>query len=356
MPDPIKEEVQSRSFSEEICHDKKITRSYIEGARESTSPMLRSVAGIYQRVLHIVQKGGLEITPQDGDTRSASENALPACSYLSHGSRILIELPETSGDSVMNWISSGRTGRRGIFDSYEPSTDPENPVYRRRAATHDVEFQEQGLVEKKGFSIGAIDYLISLVPGLTTKHYGVDLGLDDTTKDPDGECGHLYMHYTPPANGKKGAILLGVEGSAPRSSKHSKTGASDPYSAMKGSIMEDLSRKRESSTDYPSTLIPKKYGGMRITLDQDKIAIITSGESWKSCLGDKIPSTEIVHQDKLESTIDTRTPTGSEITTEHLAIRSAVEKSSSSSKGEAASTSATSVEMTKVSKSGSLSL
>jgi hypothetical protein len=293
--------IQKRTFASEIEHDKTITRAYLTKGKDSSHPERKSASGVYQRVLYLVQNGNLQITDQQGESISAKDNLLPTCSYLSHGSRILIELPEDSGETVMNWISSGSPKKRGIQDSYSPSKDPENPLYRRRAATHDVEFKGDAISEKKGFMIGVRDFLKSFIPGHRTKHYGLDLGVDDRDGPPDGEDGHLYIHYTPPSSGKKGAILIGVEGASPRSSKHSKTGASDPYSAMKGSIIKELSEKKELSTTYKKTKIPRKYGGMRISLSAEHIKSITTETKWQEYYGDFIPSTADRHIGKTDT-------------------------------------------------------
>ena len=58
--------------------------------------------------------------------------------------------------------------------------------------------------------------------GLKTKHFGVDLmmnvndqGYDpegNKVNGPDGDHGHLYIHYTPPTKDKPGCVMVGTDG------------------------------------------------------------------------------------------------------------------------------------------------
>ena len=67
--------------------------------------------------------------------------------------------------------------------------------------------------------------------------------------------------------------MVGMEGAAPSSSKHSKTGAVDPMTATGGSYYDDLAPKLAiaGEDEYRDTKLPKKYGGMFIKLSKEQI-------------------------------------------------------------------------------------
>ena len=300
--------VEERSFAEEIEIDKERIAVFLDRARRAEKTLgpdhedaihERGSSDIFKRALTILGAGGLEITTDEGEQVEASQNGLPVSTYLSHGSRSLIELPPGSGDDMINWLTSGQRDRIGHSSrqSQRGAIREGKLVYNRPAATHDVELvageSEDGgveyeLEEKKGFLIGARDLLLNKVLRRRTKHYGVDLAVNaeyggrdsqgNEVRGPDGDHGHLYIHYMPPTATTPGSILIGNEGAAPSSPKHSKVGASDPVSATDSSKWDDLSVKKEVSAEqeYENTKLPRKYGGMRVKLDHEKITQITA--------------------------------------------------------------------------------
>jgi hypothetical protein len=217
----------------------------------------------------------------------------------------MIEIPSGSGgDKLINWLTSGDKEKDGRSSSQsQDGAIAENKnkiVYNRSAATHGIAIKEQKdergkkqyeVEELKGFMIGAKSLAGNKILGKQTKHYGVDLAMNaefggkdpegKVVSKPDGDHGHLYINYTPSKDGKPAVILIGVEGAAPTSSKHSKTGAPDPRSAVDGSKLGELRNKKEQvkTGEYKDTLIPQNFGGMFIKLTPEKVDKITSMRS-----------------------------------------------------------------------------
>ena len=304
-------ELESKSFAEEIEQDKNKSAVLI-GRAENAERVLGSTkasggkfgvradqlkqevesVAVYKRALMMMGSSGMTVTSEEGREVSASENNLPVSSYLSHGSRTVIQIPPGSNDDLMNWLTSGETSRDGKSRSQNPnkamSEKEPKYVYNRAAATHDVAVTGSGkVIEKKGFTIGLKDFLNNKILGKKTRHWGVDLavdaefgGLDSTgnrVNKPDGDHGHLYIHYTPATKDTPGSIMIGMEGAAPYSNKHSKTGASDPISPTGASKFDDLSMKKKASgePEYDGTAVPKKYNGIHASLKMEDISSIT---------------------------------------------------------------------------------
>jgi len=190
-----------------------------------------------------IHPGDMQVTNKNGEIKAASENGMPVSSYMSHGSRVMIEIPPNTADKLMNWISNGDKSpdtvkNRGdyISKNQKEALQSENVLYKRDAATHGVDIKKAKdgfkLKEKKGFLIGLRDYITNKLSITKTKHFGMDLALNknpgkERNPGADGEHGHLYIHYVAPTKNKPGAMLVGVEGYAPNSKHHSKTGASN---------------------------------------------------------------------------------------------------------------------------------
>ena len=300
--DNIETRIAKQSFFEEIRNDQEVTLEYLNKATSSQDPLELAGIGVYKRALTIIAAGNMEVTGE-GTTRPASENSMPTSSYLCHGARVLIEIPEgEENDRLFNWLTSGDQAINGASDCKTQSAAAAEGkyVYNRYAATHGIAINEDGLVETKGFLIGARDGARSMgsevmscalsATGLKsavdqyhnfddsarTNHYGIDLtlGIDEHGQDRlghvikgvDGDHGHLYIYYLKPTASSKGAILLGVEGSSPDSPHHSKLGASDPHSPSYGSLWEVLAKKKGS--DDPDCVIGDKNNGRKVKLTQ----------------------------------------------------------------------------------------
>ena len=309
--DTLVKELEPKSFAEEIEQDKNKSAVLIgraeraEGILGSTKASggkfgvradqlkqeVESVA-VYKRALMMMGSSGMTVTSERGREVSASENNLPVSSYLSHGSRTMIQIPPGSNDDLINWLTSGDTSKDGRSRSQDPnkamSEKEPKYVYNRAAATHDVAVTGSGkVIEKKGFTIGLKDFLNNKILGKKTKHWGVDLAVDaefggldsagNRVNKPDGDHGHLYIHYTPATKDTPGSIMIGMEGAAPYSSKHSKIGASDPISPTGASKFDDLAMKKKATgePEYDGTVVPKKYNGIHASLKMEDISSIT---------------------------------------------------------------------------------
>lgn len=298
------ETIRSKSFAEEIENDKTKIATYLErfkdaatkhGENHMISKQEKLSTDVFKRVLILAGTNEINIIGS-GKKGIATENNLPVCSYLAHGGRIKIEIPKNSDDKMINWLTSGDKnldGKSRKQDQLKALTEGKI-VYNRSAATHDVNRKkikgEYQLVEKKGFLIGAQDFVLNKFFSVKTKHYGVDLALNakfggqdslgNTVAKPDGDHGHLYIHYKPATSRKPGSILIGIEGAAPNSQKHSKTGASNPLTPIDGSKFRDLVKKQlDSEKIYENTIIPKKIDGLSIKLTSKSVDAVTKLDS-----------------------------------------------------------------------------
>lgn len=290
-------ELEGKSFAQEIEQDKNRSAVLIgrgeKAGEDKTNPhSMQEVesVGVYKRALILLGSSGLEVNSEKQGNKKASENNLPVSSYLSHGSRTVIQIPPGSDDKLIKWLTSGDPTKdgRSLAQTPEQAMKEGKYVYNRSAATHDVSIDKDGKVkEEKGFTIGLKSFLNNKVLGQETKHFGVDLAVDSEykgkdasgkeVKRPDGDHGHLYIHYVPATKDKPGSIMFGMEGAAPYSSKHSKTGASDPISPTGCSKFDDLDIKKQfaGEKEYEETIVPKKYNGLYANLDENKINAIT---------------------------------------------------------------------------------
>lgn len=308
-PKEIAEHVGGKSFAQEIEHDKNAIAVLLGRGQEAknalennttienfTEQELKHEAAsvdIFKRALILVGAGGMQII--DGEKSvSASENQLPLASYLCHGSRIAVEIPADSGDTLINWLTTGNATKPGLSDEQDQqlASQAEKYVCNRAAATHGVKFdKDDNVKETKGFFIGARDYLSNKLLGKKTNHYGVNVGLKaplgvraadgEIVHAINGEHGHLYMHYVAPTKDKPGALLIGSEDAAPTSEKHSKFGVGGKVSAAGGSKFPDLKLKHQlaGEKEYEKTVIPQKYNGLSIKMDANSLNNLTNIKS-----------------------------------------------------------------------------
>ena len=300
----ILKDLEGKSFAQEIENDKKVAATYINRGSQALNKLgvdnpiakhEQAAVDVYKRALIAIGAGGLEIRDNNGKIKSAAENNLPVSSYLNHGARVMIEIPSGSGDSFVNWLASGDSQQNAMSreQSQQRALAENKIVYNRSAATHGVSITKQqdetyALKELKGLGIGVKDFLSNKLLGTKTNHFGVDLALNaefggkdsegKVVTKPDGDHGHLYIHYIPPTKNSPGSMLLGIEGGSPSSSKHSITGASDPLSPGDGSLWNDLAVKNKiaGEPEYQNTIVPAKYNGMTLKLDADKLQAISA--------------------------------------------------------------------------------
>jgi hypothetical protein len=144
---------------------------------------------------------------------------------------------------------------------------------------HDTLVKDERVIELKGLRYGIRDFLkssffemASKVAGIfskkwkeallrrsATRHYGLDMGIDQHSTVPGQYPGHLYFHYRPATADKPGSIMFGMEGFSPTDSRHSKTGTSDPLSATGGPKWKDM--QHSGNGEFP---VPATYNGQCI--------------------------------------------------------------------------------------------
>ncbi|KXB97465.1 MAG: hypothetical protein AA908_06295 [Chlorobi bacterium NICIL-2] len=160
-----------------------------------------------RRVFVVLYFGGLMYRSAQG-WLPWSSSGIPIAAVLSHGGRVLIQLPKASGaaaDAFFDWLQG-------------PSKIIERN--RRLAATHGIEYLPY--TEREALGMGRRHRIKETKHG--QRHYGVNISLGGTgninpisgnTIASDGEHGHLYVFYLPPTADNYGGLLIGCEGSAP---------------------------------------------------------------------------------------------------------------------------------------------
>ncbi|RMF35868.1 MAG: hypothetical protein D6747_01630, partial [Chlorobiota bacterium] len=160
-----------------------------------------------RRVFVVLYYGGLMYRSEQG-WLPWSSSGIPIASVLSHGGRVLIQLPKASGaaaDAFFDWLQG-------------PSKIIERN--RRLAATHGIEYLPYS--ERESLGMGRRHRIKETKHG--QRHYGVNISLGGTGNinpisgnkiDSNGEHGHLYVFYLPPTADDYGGLLIGCEGSAP---------------------------------------------------------------------------------------------------------------------------------------------
>jgi len=156
-----------------------------------------------RRMWTIIWFGGLWRKNREGQWRPWAETDMPIATCLSHGGRVLVELPNNAdlGARIWQWLWAG----------HAPQT--------RWAATHGV--KEEGCLSLPG---GTLKHLRETGGASGGHHFGVNIASGGYgNRDPmtgntivdNGKFGHLYVYYLSPTGGTYGALLFGAEDSAP---------------------------------------------------------------------------------------------------------------------------------------------
>lgn len=133
----------------------------------------------------------------------------PLAMALSHGGRIMIQLPtDAAGDTYWNWLWGGPNAAA---------------PFARKVATHSIELRKH----PKALTGNVQLYMNEENPRFgawSGQHFGINIALGGLGNynplsgqrvHPDGSHGHLYFFYLPPTANKYGGILVGCETSAP---------------------------------------------------------------------------------------------------------------------------------------------
>lgn len=174
-------------------------------------------AGLLKRIFQTLWYGDLIAKSSMGNYVSYSDTGYPIAMALSHGGRVMIELPpdaNNGGHTYWNWLWGGANVANG---------------FRRSAATHGIELLDnvsplvggcnRYMKETGGKSVGFKAWLTG-----DQRHFGVNLALGGLGKInpisgqqivPNGSHGHLYLFYLAPTANTNGGVLIGCETSAP---------------------------------------------------------------------------------------------------------------------------------------------
>lgn len=165
-----------------------------------------------KNLFKLLKHGGLQYRMRKG--QSWMPWALPLAVAVSHGGRLLIQLPPVKRDRdyrFLNWLTG--TVRQNL--------------YARPAATHEID--RLTTPDPIPLVKGGRKVLKEVKPTGTklatkgTLHYGMNLPLSGFNQPSlhnanvnaveDGRHGHAYLCYKPPHKGKVGGMLIGIEGS-----------------------------------------------------------------------------------------------------------------------------------------------
>lgn len=151
----------------------------------------------------------------------------PLAMALSHGGRILIQLPQDpAGNTYWNWLWG--------------ATNP--APFARKVATHSIELRKH----PKPLTGNVQLYMDEENPRFgawSGQHFGMNIALGGLGNynpisgqkvHPDGSHGHLYFFYLPPTANKNGGILVGCETSAPgdQAGKQQQANKSNAYAGQ----------------------------------------------------------------------------------------------------------------------------
>jgi hypothetical protein len=214
-----------------------------------------STSGMYQetvkKLFHLFYHAG--VMYKGKSTQSwldwADDEHLKLASLLSHGDRVMVQIPSSDGrDPVWDWLN----GYDQEHNRYTLAIPP------RTRATHGIERLEPakilGFAEHSCYFKETKNY--SGRPGTGGAHYGFNVALGglgnrnpvsrtnqfddvlhwDTGKfrpiAENGQDGHVFINYLPPTTNKPGAMLVGCENAdVARSNPHTAVGHYSPFAA-----------------------------------------------------------------------------------------------------------------------------
>ena len=167
------------------------------------NPGDRQKAKLLKRVWRILAEGGVWLRPEKAACWTAHSNSgIPLASILSHGGRVLVQLPR-AGNLIWDWLW-------GDLDAQK---------FKRFAGTHGVETGSREILPN-----GRPKVFTETKKNKGGFHYGINIAggghgntnpISGSTITDDGQHGHLYIHYQPASDTERGSIMFGAEDSAP---------------------------------------------------------------------------------------------------------------------------------------------
>lgn len=171
------------------------------GTLENSSSLKKEVI---KRVLTTLYYGGL-MYKRNGVWQKWSESDVPIVSSISHGGRVVIQLP---------------AGNNGFWRWLWADMEPEG----RKGATHGLSYVKVPIDIGGRRKYVKEDKLSTLGGFFSSNHFGINIGVggvgninpfSGVTIQEDGCHGHLYIKYLQPSATGCGAVMIGCEGSAP---------------------------------------------------------------------------------------------------------------------------------------------
>jgi hypothetical protein len=206
---------------------------------------------LLRRVFTILYYGGLLYYGSSGWDQWSRSN-IPIAAALSHGGRVLIQLPRASSgepDAFFRWLQAPS----GIISRNS-----------RLAATHGI---EPFAVPIPLRGLHRWHRLNETKSGGNGRHYGVNISLGGTgninpisgnTIYSNGEHGHLYVYYLAPTADSYGGLLIGLEGSAPIDAWDNRGLGHTPGSPQR---LGKLGGGAYGAVAWSKDHLPKKMGG-----------------------------------------------------------------------------------------------
>lgn len=286
-----KEELRSRSVADQFKQDAKVWQTWLSSSHKTSVSEDRK--NIAKRLFMALDAGELQYRNEEekkfqsiatmNDKIARIDNKIPLASILSHGGRVVIEIPPLKEgrkkDELLDWVIGGNENNAKVYTNVSILTKDVNsraekfdkPVFQRSAATHSLKVGEDGHVHELKTNIGShtsqfIGDLKITNQESEIRHLGMNTGLD-TDGPENGSFGHLYMYWLPPTQTTPGALMVGCEGSEP--GKKNKFGELHDSRAISSDFSPTDGLKFRHLKDSP--FHPAKVDGLRICLDQTQL-------------------------------------------------------------------------------------
>lgn len=208
---------------------------------------------LLRHVFMVLRWGGMMFRPKKSENnwRRWSDVGWAIASAISHGGRVMIQLPRTrpgqAGEDhgFFRWLTDGLAGQGECFER-QGTHSTGNRVDNWSQL---LDGRIKVLEELKGLGHGAGQ-------GLGTskgKSYGVNLALGGNLSKTmatnhlitdNGDHGHLYLFHRPPTPDKFGGVLIGTEGEAP-----GRWGASGNYHSWNIGFWDKIKGYRPSQNE-----------------------------------------------------------------------------------------------------------